>query len=67
MNIMFKHIYLSFGVISFMNKEMVTFIKLHTYKFGLVYVYKKYCCSRSHFSVDLTRQTACYWPNILIL
>ena len=23
----------------------------------------KYCCSRSHFSVDLTRQTACYWQN----
>ena len=37
MNIMFKHIYLNFGVISFINKEMVTYIQLHTYKFGLVY------------------------------
>ena len=36
MNIMYKHIYLNFGVISFINKEMVTFIQLHTYKFGLV-------------------------------
>ena len=27
----------------------------------------KYCCSRSHFSVDSTRQTACNWQNILIL
>ena len=38
MNIMYKHIYLNFGLISFINKEMVTFIKLHTYKFGLVYI-----------------------------
>ena len=38
MNIMYKHIYLNFGVISFINKEMVTFIQLHTYKFGLVYI-----------------------------
>ena len=37
MAIMCKHIYLNFGVISFKNKEMVTFIQLHTYKFGLVY------------------------------
>ena len=37
MNIMYKHIYLNFGEISFMNKEMVTFIQMHTYKFGLVY------------------------------
>ena len=33
-----KHMYLNFGVISFINKEMVTFIQLHTYKFGLVYI-----------------------------
>ena len=40
MNIMYKHIHLNFGVISFINKEMVTFIQLRdTYKFGLVYVY----------------------------
>ena len=38
---MYKHIYLNFGVISFMNKEMVTFIQLHTYKFGLVYIQKR--------------------------
>ena len=29
--------HLNFGVSSIMNKEMVTFIQLHTYKFGLVY------------------------------
>ena len=47
MNIMYKHIYLNFGVISFIDKEMVTFIQLHTYKFGLVYIYKIqiYTCS----------------------
>ena len=45
MNIMYKHIYLNFGVISFMNKELVTFIQLHTYKFGLV------CKSRFGFTV----------------
>ena len=38
MSIMYKQIYLNFGVISFINKEMVTFIQLHTYKFGLVYL-----------------------------
>ena len=38
MNIMYKYIYLNFGLISFINKEMVTFIQLHTYKFGLVYL-----------------------------
>ena len=37
MNIMYKHIFLNFGVISFINKEMVSLIQLHTYKFGLVY------------------------------
>ena len=37
MNIMFKHIFL-FGVISFINKEMVSFCQLHTYKFGLMYI-----------------------------
>ena len=37
MNIMYKHIYLNFGLISFINKEMVIFIQLRTYKFGLVY------------------------------
>ena len=39
MNIMYKHIFLNFGVISFINKEMVTLFQLHTYKFGLVYDY----------------------------
>ena len=38
MVIMYKHIYINFGVISIKNKEMVTFIQLHTYKFGLVYL-----------------------------
>ena len=38
MDIMHKHIYLNFGVISFINKEMVTLNQLHTYKFGLVYL-----------------------------
>ena len=36
MNIMYKHIFLNFGVISFINKEMVSLFQLHTYKFGLV-------------------------------
>ena len=35
-NIMYKHIFLIFGVISFINKEMVSLFQLHTYKFGLV-------------------------------
>ena len=38
MNIMYKRIFLNFGVISFINKEMVTLFQLHTYKFGLVYI-----------------------------
>ena len=38
MNIMYKHIFLKFGVISFINTEMVSLFQLHTYKFGLVYV-----------------------------
>ena len=29
--------FLNFGVISFISKEMVSFVELHTYKFGLVY------------------------------
>ena len=37
-NIMFKHIFHNFGVISFINKEMVSLFQLHTYKFGLVYI-----------------------------
>ena len=37
MNIMYKHIILNFGVISFINKEIVSLFQLHTYKFGLVY------------------------------
>ena len=36
-NIMYKHIFHNFGVISFINKEMVSLFQLHTYKFGLVY------------------------------
>ena len=31
-----KRIFLNFGVISFINKEMVSLYQLHTYKFGLV-------------------------------
>ena len=36
MNIMYKHIFNIFGVLSFINKEMVSIFQLHTYKFGLV-------------------------------
>ena len=38
MNIVYKHIFLNFSVISFTNKEMASFFQLHTYKFGLVYI-----------------------------
>ena len=38
MKIMYKHIFLNFGEISFTNKEMVSLFQLHTYKFGLVYM-----------------------------
>ena len=38
MNIMYKHIFLNFGLISFINIEMVSIFQLHTYKFGLVYI-----------------------------
>ena len=37
MNIMYKRILLNFGVISFINKVMVSLFQLHTYKFDLVY------------------------------
>ena len=37
MNIMYKPIFLNLGVISFIDKEMVSLFQLHTYKFGLVY------------------------------
>ena len=37
MNIMYKRIFLNFGVISFINKEMVSLYQLNTYKSGLVY------------------------------
>ena len=37
MNIMYNHIFLNFGIISFINKEMVSFFQLHTYKFGVAY------------------------------
>ena len=40
-NIMYKHIFHNFGVISFINKKMVSLFQLHTYKFGLVYLMKK--------------------------
>ena len=33
MNILYKHIFLNFGVISFTNKGMVSFFQLHTYEF----------------------------------
>ena len=38
MDIVYERIFLNFGVISFINKEMVTLFQLHTYKFGLVYI-----------------------------
>ena len=41
-NIMYKHIFVDFGVISYINKEMVSLFQLHTYKFGLVYVHVSY-------------------------
>ena len=31
-NIMYKHIFFNFGVISFINKEMLSLFQLHTYK-----------------------------------
>ena len=31
MNIMYKHIFFNFDVISFINKEMVSLFQLHTY------------------------------------
>ena len=40
MNVMYEHIFINFGVISFPNKEMVSLFQLHTYKFGLVYKIK---------------------------
>ena len=52
MNIMNKHIFLNFGVIPFINKEMVSLFQLHTYKFGLVYIYMytiSLICIRSKF------------------
>ena len=39
MNIMYKHIFLNFGEDSLINKEMVSYIQLHTYNFGLVYIW----------------------------
>ena len=33
--VIYKHIFLNFGVISFINEEMVSLFKLHSYKFGL--------------------------------
>ena len=39
MNIMYKLIFLNFGENSLINKEMVSLIQLHTYNFGLVYMY----------------------------
>ena len=50
MNIMYKHIFLNFGVISFINKEMVSLFQLHTYKFGLVYIHflQAVCVLREH-------------------
>ena len=41
MNIEYKYIVLIFCVISFTNKEMVSFFQLHTYNFGLVYMFIK--------------------------
>ena len=38
MNIMYKRIFLNFGVISFINKEIVSLFQLHFYKFGLVHL-----------------------------
>ena len=35
----YKHMFLNFGVISLINKEMVSLFQLHTYKFGLVYLF----------------------------
>ena len=35
---MYKYTFHNFGVISFINKEMVLLFQLHTYKFGLVYI-----------------------------
>ena len=50
MNIMYKHIFLNFGVISFIDKEMVPLFQLHTYNFDLVYYQ---FTGYSHFNVKL--------------
>ena len=55
MAVMYKHIYLNVGVISFKNKEMVTFIQLQTYNFGLVYVLSKNMKISCHFSAVKNR------------
>ena len=39
MKIMYKHIFLNFDELSFINKEMVSLFQMHTYKFGLVYLW----------------------------
>ena len=38
MNIMYKSIFLNFGVIPLINKEMVSLFQLHMHKFDLVYI-----------------------------
>ena len=40
MDIMYKRIFLNFGVTPFINKEMVSLFQLHTNTFGLVYILK---------------------------
>ena len=37
-NIILKNLILKFGVVPSTNKEIVAFIKLHSYKIGLVYL-----------------------------
>ena len=51
MNIMYKRIFLNFGVISLLNKEMVSLFQLHTYKFGLVYI----CLAQVHNTAPRVR------------
>ena len=53
MNIMYRRIFLNFGAISFINKEMITIFQLHTYKFGLVY---------NLYKANVLRQRSENWP-----
>ena len=66
MNFMYKHIFLNFGVISFVNKEMVSFLQLHTYKFGLVYNWLS-CTPCNNLKLSVILVTYFYTYYIIIV